>query len=221
MISDKQLAKQCRETEIGPDANELYGLHSASIQHSAILRNMAKTSNVERFEAEGEEWILDHTGIKRKPFKVMHREIKALIADKIVVMHNLCKDFAYLRLTRHDCVRTLDTSLFKMFQRKSLKRKLKDLILEYIDEEIQKTVNHSPVEDARACMRLYKVFAREIGIYPVKIVWNSMFGSKEARFEEPQSDIKNYEEISGPHSDILKVLGNTLGEPGTHISVGY
>ena len=71
--------------------------------------------NVERFEAEGEEWITDHTGIKRKPFKVMHREIKALLADKIVVMHNLVKDFAYLRLTRHDCRRTLDTSLFKMF----------------------------------------------------------------------------------------------------------
>jgi hypothetical protein len=114
-ISDK-LAKQFRDSETGPDANELYGMHSASIQHSAILRNMSKsTEKVERFEAEGEEWILDHTGIKRKPFKVMHREIKALIADKIVVMHNLCKDFAYLRLTRHDCVRTLDTSLFKMF----------------------------------------------------------------------------------------------------------
>ena len=139
---------------------------------------------MERYEAEGEEWIVDHTGVRRKPFKVMHREIKALIQDKIVVMHNLCKDFAYLRLTRHDCQRTLDTSLLKMFQRKSLKRKLRDLLLEFIDEEIQKTVNHSPVEDAKACMRLFKVFTREIGIYPVKIVWNSMFGSKEARYEE-------------------------------------
>lgn len=133
-------------------------------------------------DLNGDEWIEDHTGVRRKPFKVMHRELKHLLKDKIVVMHNLIKDFAYLRLTRHDCVRTLDTSLFKMFQKKSLKRKLKDLILEYVDEEIQKTVNHSPVEDARACMRLYKVFTREIGIYPVRIVWNSIFGSKEARF---------------------------------------
>ena len=61
-------------------------------------------------------------------------------------------------------------------------------------------------------MRLFKVFAREIGIYPVKIVWNSMFGSEEARFEETQSDIRNYEEISGPYSDIVKQIGNTLGE---------
>ena len=61
-------------------------------------------------------------------------------------------------------------------------------------------------------MRLYKVFSREIGIYPVKIVWNSMFGSKEARFEETNSDIKNYDEITGPHTDIVKQMGNTLGE---------
>ena len=66
----------------------------------------------------------------------MHHEIKEIIEDKVVVMHNLIKDFAYLRLTRHDCLRTLDTSLFKMFQRKSLKRKLKDLTAEFIDEDI-------------------------------------------------------------------------------------
>lgn len=79
-------------------------------------------------------------------------------------MHNLCKDFAYLRLTRHDCLRTLDTSLFKMFQKKNMRRKLKDLILEFIDEKIQKTVNHSPVKFFyiliildRRCQSLYEV----------------------------------------------------------------
>lgn len=66
-------------------------------------------------DVNGDEWIEDHTGVRRKPFRVMHRELKALLADKVVVMHNLCKDFAYLRLTRHDCLKTLDTSLFKMF----------------------------------------------------------------------------------------------------------
>jgi len=53
-------------------------------------------------EQEDEEWIMDHTGIKRKPFKVMHREIKEIIKGKIVIAHNLPKDFAYLRITRHD-----------------------------------------------------------------------------------------------------------------------
>ena len=79
-----------------------------------------------------------------------------------------------------------------MFQKKNLKRKLRDLILEFVDVQIQKTINHSPIEDAKACIRLYKVFAREIGIYPVKMVWNAIYGSKEARFEDPP-DIKNLE----------------------------
>ena len=69
----------------------------------------------------------------------MHFELKSLLKGKIVVVHNLAKDFAYLRLTRNDCLRTVDTSLFKMFQKKSLKRKLKDLTLEFVDQEIQKT----------------------------------------------------------------------------------
>jgi len=178
-------------------------------------------STIRRHDAESDKWIVDHTGVKRKPFKTMHDEIKEILKDKIVVMHNLCKDFAYLRLTRHDCARTLDTSLFKMFQRKSLKRKLRDLTLEFVDEDIQKTCNHSPVEDANACMRLYKVFSREIGIYPIKIVWNQMFGSKEARFEEPKSDIRNIEEVTGPHTDLLRLQGTDLGQPGSHISIAY
>jgi len=29
-----------------------------------------------RHNIESEEWIEDHTGIKRKPFRVMHREVR-------------------------------------------------------------------------------------------------------------------------------------------------
>jgi len=66
------------------------------------------------------------------------------------------------------------------------------------------------------------VFAREIGIYPVKIVWNSLFGSKEARFEEPcTTTIRNIDEVTGPHSNILKQEGTELGQPFTHIGVSY
>ena len=39
----------------------------------------AKMADIERFEAEGIEWVVDHTGIRRKPFKVMHREIKDIL----------------------------------------------------------------------------------------------------------------------------------------------
>ena len=52
-------------------------------------------------------------------------------------------------------------------------------------------------------MRLFKVYSREIGIYPVKLVWNCIFGSKEARFTDPP-DFKNVEDIIGPQSDIFK-----------------
>jgi hypothetical protein len=31
--------------------------------------------DVVRHEADTEDWIVDHTGVKRKPFKVMHREV--------------------------------------------------------------------------------------------------------------------------------------------------
>jgi hypothetical protein len=60
-------------------------------------------------------------------------------------------------------------------------------------------------------MRLYKVFSREIGIYPTKIVWNTMYGSKEARYGDPP-DIKDYSELTGPFTDILKNDYITLGE---------
>lgn len=86
--------------------------------------------------------------------------------------------------------------------------------------QIQKTVNHSPIEDAKACIRLYKVFAREIAIYPVKMVWNSMYGSKEARYEDPP-DIKNIDTVTGPYSDIFKQDYKILGEPGSHIGISY
>eukprot|EP00347_Sterkiella_histriomuscorum_P010351 403376635 len=169
-----------------------------------------------------EEWIVDHTGIKRKPFKVMHRELKELLKGKIVVMHNLNKDFSYLRLTRHDCLRTVDTSLLKMFQRKNLKRKLRDLVLEYLDEKIQKTINHSPIEDARACMRLYKVFTRELKIYPVKIIYNPLYGSKEARYKDP-SDIKNSDEITGQFTDCFKLDNEIQGDPNEsqYVALAY
>lgn len=55
-------------------------------------------------------------------------------------------------------------------------------------------------------MRLFKVFTREIAVYPVRMVWNSVFGSKEARFMEPEGcGIRNINEVCGLHSEILKV----------------
>ena len=52
------------------------------------------------------------------------------------------------------------------------------------------------------------------------MVWNAIYGSKEARYEDPP-DIKNVEKISGPFTEIMKQDYKTLGEPGSHIAVGY
>jgi hypothetical protein len=79
------------------------------------------------------------------------------------------------------------------------------------------------VEDAKACMRLWKVFSREIGIYPVRIVWNSLFGSKEARFSEPEGcGIRNLEDVCGPMSSVLRFNQETdLGAITEKVAVAY
>ena len=60
-------------------------------------------------------------------------------------------------------------------------------------------------------MKLFKVFAREIGIFNVKIIYNQLWGSKEARFKDP-IDIKKPDQLCGPYSDMLKLDYETLGE---------
>lgn len=60
-------------------------------------------------------------------------------------------------------------------------------------------------------MRLYKVFTREIGIYPVKLVWNCLYGSKEARYKDPP-DISNMHELVGPWCKIFKQPADVHGE---------
>ena len=52
------------------------------------------------------------------------------------------------------------------------------------------------------------------------MVWNSLFGSKEARYEDPP-DIKDPSQITGPYSELLKQDNHILGDPGTHIAVSY
>ena len=52
------------------------------------------------------------------------------------------------------------------------------------------------------------------------MVWNAIYGSKEARYEDPP-DIKNLELVSGPYSEILKQDYKCLGEPGSCIGVSY
>jgi len=194
------------------------GVNGVIEEEPALESPVKPREEVIEITGSDDYYIEDHTGVKRKAFKFMHAELKAVLKDKIVIAHNLPRDFNYLRLTRHDCKRTVDTSLIKMFQRKNLRRKLKELILEFIDEQIQKTVNHSPIEDAKACMRLFKVYCRELKIYPVKIHWNELYGSKEARFTDPP-DFK--EDPMGPFADLFKQDYMTPGPPVSHVGVAF
>ena len=52
------------------------------------------------------------------------------------------------------------------------------------------------------------------------MVWNAIYGSKEARYEDP-IDIKNPEKIIGTYIDIFKQDYTTLGEPGSHVAISY
>ena len=60
-------------------------------------------------------------------------------------------------------------------------------------------------------MRLFKVFAREVGIYNIKMTYNQLWGSKEARFADPP-DIVKPELVCGPNSDIFRCDYQTQGE---------
>ena len=42
------------------------------------------------------------------------------------------------------------------------------------------------------------------------MIWNSIYGSKEARYEDPP-DIKNLDQITGAYTDILNKDYNQLG----------
>lgn len=52
------------------------------------------------------------------------------------------------------------------------------------------------------------------------MVWNSIYGSKEARYEDPV-DIKNSDQIFGTFTEIFKQDYNQLGDPGSLIAVSY
>ena len=71
------------DKEVNPEENQ----QEFEQQESNININLPKskkTSKKKRSQSksrtknndENEEWILDHTGVRRKPFKIMHREIK-------------------------------------------------------------------------------------------------------------------------------------------------
>ena len=66
------------------DINEQINQEQQNQETSNILikpksnskRKKKESNSSKKDKDENEEWILDHTGVRRKPFKIMHREIK-------------------------------------------------------------------------------------------------------------------------------------------------
>jgi RNA exonuclease 4 len=97
-------------------------------------------------------------------FKVVQNEVAALIREKVVIGHALHNDFAVLGFS-HPKSLIRDTSKYAPLVRasKSLGKRtpsLRDLALTELDLVIQ-TAAHSPEEDARAALLIYKKFRRE------------------------------------------------------------
>jgi DNA polymerase III epsilon subunit-like protein len=108
---------------------------------------------------------------KGRKFNEVIREVKALIKDRIVVGHGLDSDFTVLEFKPAEDM-IWDTAKIPKYQkphpyRDNIKqpRKLKDLARNFTGNNIQKDEKneagrpkgHSPLEDARAAMNLYRV----------------------------------------------------------------
>jgi hypothetical protein len=97
-------------------------------------------------------------------FKKVRAEVIKIIADKIIVGHGLKNDFTVLNLDIPPN-RKWDSTEIDIFMKnhpylKRAPRRLQEIAKEYAGNEIQMAdkTGHSPLEDARAAMNLYRIF---------------------------------------------------------------
>lgn len=110
-------------------------------------------------------------------FKVVRDEVRDILDGKTIVGHGLINDFKVLEYNPEDNMVWDTTQIEKYMQNsrtqagKKQPRKLKVIAKEFANNNIQSELKqgHSPVEDARASMNLYRV---EMG-YP-KVVYENM-----------------------------------------------
>jgi RNA exonuclease 4 len=114
---------------------------------------------------------------KTHGFKVVRDEVRDILDGKTIVGHGLINDFKVLEYNPEDNMVWDTTQIEKYMQNsktqvgKKQARKLKVIAKEFANNNIQSELKdgHSPVEDARASMNLYRV---EMG-YP-KVVYENM-----------------------------------------------
>lgn len=94
---------------------------------------------------------------KGKDFKVVQKEVAALLKGKIIVGHALKNDLNALMLD-HPGKLLRDTARYKPLKHEQTKQpqSLKFLAQKYLKRIIQ-TGQHSSIEDAKAAMDLYKI----------------------------------------------------------------
>lgn len=94
-----------------------------------------------------------------KSFEIVQKEVSDIIENRIVIGHSLANDFNSLLLS-HPKDKIRDTSTYKPFKKNKggtySHKSLQYLAKEYLHKTIQKG-EHSPAEDARAALELYKL----------------------------------------------------------------
>ena len=139
------------------------GIHSITnyrTKHSGITRN-----------------LLSNPRMRAKPFEEVKSEVHVILKDKIIVGHGLINDFKVLEYIPDDGS-VWDTTLIDEYMKnhpdnidlpedskRRQAKKLKVLAKEIANNNIQKNVRnasgkpkgHSPLEDARASMNLYRI----------------------------------------------------------------
>ncbi|RGB39668.1 ribonuclease H-like domain-containing protein, partial [Rhizophagus diaphanus] len=154
----KYVAIDCEMVGVGPD-----GIQSALARVTIVnyygvtildkyVRPIERVTDF-RTEISG---ITPKLLINSHDFKQVQQEVYNIIKDRIVVGHALQHDFKMLMLD-HPRKMIRDTSLYEPFRKiaKGKTPSLKRLASEELGMTIQ-TGKHSSVEDAQACMMLYR-----------------------------------------------------------------
>jgi RNA exonuclease 4 len=123
---------------------------------------------------------------KGRPFEEVKEAVKSIIGDRIVVGHGLDNDFKVLEF-RPEKHKIWDTVMLDEYKRPNgLPNSLKKLASRVAQNEIQQEKNkngkpksHSPLEDARAAMNIYRIHNK----FP-KIVYNNMADPNTVKYDQ-------------------------------------
>ena len=105
---------------------------------------------------------------KAIPFDNARREILEMLQDKLVVAHDIRHDLAALQIPQNVLSRNIrDTSTCQILRKEAgvpsthPNASLRSLAMGVLGRDVQKHIPHSPVEDARIAMELYRAVEEE------------------------------------------------------------